>query len=100
MAVKAVYDIKLDGNGDLAIVAGDFVIAESTGQHQHDLIINGPGDYKQNPTIGVAAFEFINDENLNELPAKIAQAFAADGMFVKSVELGSDGIIKSKAAFV
>ena len=98
MAAK-VYDIMRDAaTNELLVVNGDFVRREATAQSQRQLILNGPGDYKENPTIGVGAFDYLHDDT-SELEGDIAQAFARDGMKVKEVILGSDGVIHSDAVF-
>jgi hypothetical protein len=81
MPGTAVFDIRLDSNGDLAISSsGDFSIIESTAQHQQHLILTGQGEWKQNPLVGVDAESYIDDEGSGNLIREIAKAFLADGM--------------------
>ncbi len=92
-------DIGLDGGYDLIIEAGDFVIKESTAQHQKQLILNNKGDFKQNPTIGVGVFDYMDDENFQELTRNISVEFTRDGMDVIAVKIMQDGVIKSDAYY-
>jgi hypothetical protein len=92
-------DIGLDTGEDLAINAGDFSMEESTAQHQRQLLLNNNGDFKQSPAIGVGVFDYLDDENFQNLMRAISMQFMSDGMDVKSVVLGSDGIINSDAYY-
>jgi hypothetical protein len=96
---KPMVDIGLDEDEDLAIVSGDFTVVESTAQHQRQLILNNKGDFKQNPTIGVGVLSYLDDENYEQLIRAISIEFSRDGMDVKRVGLGKDGIIKSEAYY-
>jgi len=93
-------DIGLDNSEDLEISGGDFLSVESTPQHQRQLILNNKGDFKQNPTICVGAFDYLDDENFQELTRAISIEFARDGMDVKSVILSSAGIINCDAFYI
>jgi hypothetical protein len=87
------------GGEDLAIVAGDFSMVESTAMHQQQLILNNKGDFKQNPTICIGAFDYLDDENFQNLIRTISVEFTKDGMDVKSVGLTSNGTVKSDAFY-
>ena len=91
--------VPVDGGEDLAIVAGDFVVVESTAQHQSQLILNNKGEFKQNPSICVGAFDYLDGEGYGDLIKEISREFAGDGMDVKGVALGGDGVIKSDAFY-
>ncbi|MES2701872.1 MAG: hypothetical protein V4649_04490 [Bacteroidota bacterium] len=95
---KQMKDIVLEGD-DLEIVAGDLFVAESTAQHQQQLILNNKGDYKQNPTICVGAAEFFDDEHFQRLIREISVQFTKDGMEVNGITLSTDGIITSNATY-
>jgi len=93
------FDVALGSDGDLLIVSGDLASVESTAAHQTSLILDGPGDYKQNPNIGVDAFSYINDDGPpGDLIRAITMQFALDGMNVKSVTL-NNGVINSDAYY-
>ena len=97
---KEMIDIGLDAGEDLSVVSGDFLCAESTAQHQRQLILNNKGDFKQNPTIGVGAFDYMNDENYQELMRAISIEFTRDGMDVQSVVLSQAGIVTTDAIYI
>jgi len=100
---KLMNDISLIESGvgeDLAVVAGDFAIVESTAMHQRQLILDSKGDFKQNPTIGVGAFGYIDDEGPNDLIRAISVEFARDGMDVASVGLLPSGNIQTDAFYI
>jgi hypothetical protein len=97
---KRMMDYGVDANNDLVIGAGgDFVRAESTGQHQKQLVICNKNDYKQNPTICVGAINYIDDDAPNDLIAAISEQFSGDGMDVQRVIINSAGIIDANAYY-
>ncbi len=98
MATKMI-DIALTDNADTAITAGDFTYSESTAQHQKQLILNNKGDFKQNPTLCVGAFEYFDDEHLQELIRAISVEFTRDGMNVKRILLDQAGMINTDAYY-
>ena len=88
------------GGEDLAVsVAGDFTMVESTAWHQQELILNNKGEFKENPTICVGAFDYLNDENPQDLVRAIAVAFTQDGMDVVGVDITAAGVISSDAYY-
>ena len=97
--MKTQTDIGLDETEDIDIHANDFTMVESTRQHQQQLILNNKGDFKQNPTICVGAFDYLDDENYQELIRAVCIEFTKDGMNVASVNLGSNGVISSNANY-
>ncbi len=92
-------DIGLNVGYDLVIGNGDFSSAESTAQHQQQLIVNNKGDFKQHPTICVGAINYMDDEHFQSLIRAISVEFTKDGMDVKSVQLSSLGVINSDAFY-
>ena len=92
-------DYARDENYDLVIQDGDFVRTEATADHQKSLILDVPGDYKDNPLVGVGIVNYINDEGPQNLIRAISQQFMKDGMEVVSVTLGNDGVIHSDAYY-
>jgi hypothetical protein len=76
-----------DGSG-LQWANNDFVLGESTQQHQRLLLVSQKGDFKENPTRCVGLYTWLkDDENTPGLLGDIKQEFEADGMKVKLVQL-------------
>jgi hypothetical protein len=96
---RQMMDICLDDSEDVTIQHGDFVVDESTAQHQRQLILNNKGDFKQNPTIGVGVFEYYDDEHMRDLIRAVSIEFSRDGMDVQSIRLDADGVLKSNAFY-
>jgi hypothetical protein len=94
-------DFKVDDNGDRYInpVTGDFAIVESTGQHQKNLIIIDKGEILDNPTVGVGAWGYIDNDELDQLPGAIATEFAKDGMDVVKINMDDEGNVESDAFY-
>jgi len=92
-----VIDILFDTeNGDLACKDGDFVLGDSTLQHQGDLLDAGEGEYKQSPTVGVALRDFLNDEDPTEMLRKIRMQFTRDGLNISELSSGSQLKIRAR----
>jgi len=91
-------DIALDGNKTLRVANGDFVITESTAEHQTQLIINAKGDFKENPLVCIGAFGYLNDEDDGGLLRETSRQFAMDGMDVSSVTKKGT-VIKTEAVY-
>jgi len=80
-------DVLLDTNYDASVQNGDFAIGESTRQHQQLLLVTQPGEWKQNPTIGIGIENFLLDDgNLSrDLTAEVRRQFEDDGMTVNKI---------------
>ena len=93
-------DYLLDNDYDLRIENGDFVVGESTNQHQDLLMILEKGELRQFPATGVGIKRFLNDDNMGDLYGEIIKQFEADGMKVKSLVIGSSGKVTIDAEYV
>lgn len=92
-------DISLDETDDLVVMNGDVLTAECTMQHQRLLILTEKGEWKHDPTMGVGAFNYLDNDAVQELPRAISQEFARDGMKVQKVEVLPNGTINSHADY-
>lgn len=80
-------DIGHTANGDIDLQADDILYAESTGQHQRDILLADKGHYKESPETGVGALEYMNDNEPDRLLRSIRKEFTRDGMKVSKVSL-------------
>ena len=96
-----VYDILTSDDGELAFEGGDLKVGESTLQHQEDLMLAGKGSYKQYPTIGVSAIDFLQENELegDGLAARIQEQLQKDGMTVEDIVIESLGNIQVSAYY-
>jgi hypothetical protein len=95
--MTVVTDILIDTvTEDLACDGGDFVIGDSTQQHEMDLLTANEGEYKQYPATGVGIDGFLNDEDKTEMIRKIRLQFTRDGMKVEKITTGSGINIKAQ----
>lgn len=78
-------DLMLDENMDLLIENGDFVIGESTLQHQMTLLLADKNDFKQHPDVGVGIESYLDDESPADMHREVRLQFSRDGMKVKSI---------------
>jgi len=78
-------DLLLEDTGDLAIVNGDFVMGESTAQHQQLLMVAQRGQFKENPDRAVGIEDFINSNDIDGMLAEIRNQFTKDGMTVNQL---------------
>jgi len=92
-------DLLIDDNLDLRIENGDFVVGESSLQHQYMIINSQKGEWKESPELGVG----IDDEILNENPRRILNRMRRnleyDGATVRSLEVLADGQIYVDAIY-
>jgi len=92
-------DFLVDEEFDLQINDGDFVVGESTAQHQKVLIIADKGEFKEVPMRGVGARRYIEDHTPDNLAREIRTEFAADGMTVNKIQIASDLTIQVDANY-
>lgn len=79
------YDILLDENDDLLIENGDFVIGESTLQHQRLLLLCNKGEFKENPTRCIGLNRYLESNDAQALAREIDVDFSKDGMKVSKI---------------
>lgn len=78
-------------DGDLVIENGDFLVAESDGQHIEHILRADRGQFRQSPLVGVGLQKQDNaSPNRQKLKQEIKLQLRADGFTVKKLEL-SDG---------
>ncbi len=95
-----VFDYIQTEDGDLLIRDGDFVVNESTKQHQRDLLIANKGEYKQHPTVGVGLNNYLLDEmEENEFKVMVTTEFENDGMRVGSIGVNDFDAAVIEAAY-
>lgn len=95
-----IFDLKLKDDFDILIQDGDFVIGESTRQHQQCILIAEPGNYLQTPTIGAGVYSHINNDEAKEIIKKeIQKSFEADGMTISKLEMKASGEIDVIATY-
>jgi len=93
-----VFDIKLTADKDI-VVNGDFVIHESTAQHQECLLIAAPGNYLNSVATGAdLSGHILNDESAESIKKAVQQHFEADGMSIDKLHL-VNGNIDVKAGY-
>lgn len=93
-------DFLFDENMEPLIEDGDFVIGESTYQHQQFLLLAEKGDYKQFPTAGVASKRYLEREKPDDYARAIRQEFISDGMKVKTLNIAQDLQISIDAEYL
>lgn len=90
-------DILLNDEFELRIENGDFVIGESTLQHQNLLLLCDKGEFKQHPRAGVGIYRYLEDHSGEDLAREIKYQFTMDGMKVESIGFnGSNLDIKAE----
>lgn len=92
-------DYLLDTDFDLRIENGDFVVGESSAQHQQLLLLLEKGELRQYPLTGVGLKNFLNDDNLGELYQEIQKQFKADGLSVNRLKIYNDGQMELDASY-
>jgi hypothetical protein len=95
-----VFDLLLDAELGLAIEGGDFVIGESTKQHQQLLLLSEQGDWRENPPVGVGIRTMV----LDDMPAvgivaTIQDQLDADGQDIAELTISAEGALHLLAAY-
>jgi len=95
-----IQDIQLDNSYSLAIQSGDFVIAESTRQHQEMLLLAYKGQFRQFPTVGAGIQQFfLEDATPDALKQEVIKQFELDGMQVDDIDIDTEGKIFVEAHY-
>ncbi|MFV0313254.1 MAG: hypothetical protein ACK5KN_16625 [Dysgonomonas sp.] len=81
------YDLILDGNDDILIEDGDFVIDESTLQHQRLLLLCNKGEFKEFPSRCVGLNNYLETHRTEALAREIDVDFSKDGMKVSKIRI-------------
>ncbi|KQT17431.1 hypothetical protein ASG31_08450 [Chryseobacterium sp. Leaf404] len=92
-------DILLDENFEPQIKDGDFIIGESTYQHQKTLLFAEKGEFKSNPTTGVGTRKYLETSKPDEFAREIRLEFFADGMQVNSLKVDENLAITIDAIY-
>ncbi|AWG24828.1 hypothetical protein [Flavobacterium kingsejongi] len=92
-------DLKLTQDLDIEIINGDFMIGESSYQHQKTLILSDKGEFKEYPMRGVAARRYLEDGKPDDLAREIRQEYVIDGMLVNTLKIGNGGQIEVDAFY-
>ncbi|MCC8146456.1 MAG: hypothetical protein LIO93_08485 [Bacteroidales bacterium] len=80
--------VKNDSNFyDLEVQNGDFVMDESTFQHQGLLFLSAKGDFKEHPTRCVDAGRFVEARDSEGLAREIGTEFSLDDMKIDEIEI-------------
>lgn len=89
-----VSDLLLNEDNDLDIQGGDFVVGESTQQHQQLILMANPGDFRAAPQVGVGIQQLIlDDAPTAAIVSEIQAQMEADGMQVEYINLAAGGAL-------
>lgn len=91
-------DILLDNNGDIVLTDDICYAADSTLQHQRDILLTAKGHYKNAPTVGVNIAMQINESNPELLLRTARLEFTRDGMSVDAISV-TNGNLKVEAYY-
>ncbi len=92
-------DLLLDDNLDLQFENGDFVLVESTEQHQKVLLLSDKCEFKEVPMRGVGTRRFLEEHTPDNLAREIRQEFTIDGMQVQEIKMEADLNIQVSAYY-
>jgi hypothetical protein len=85
------FDLKIEVvRGSDGLITQGLVVGDTMSQNQALILIANPGEFKFNPTIGVAIDELLLDNDYLRFRHRIREHFEKDGLKVKSIQL-SDG---------
>lgn len=73
--------------GSSGLIEQGIMVGDTMNQNQALLLIANPGEFKNNPTIGVAIDELLLDNDFLRFRHRIREHFAKDGLTVRNVQL-------------
>jgi hypothetical protein len=85
-------DILFDDDGDLMVSGGDFASGSSDFQHVKEILLAGPGEYKQEPLIGASIRDAQNGSLDGELMKRIRINLESDGYDLNTLSQDENGI--------
>ncbi len=93
-------DLKIDvvRNVDGLIMQG-LVVGDTMNQNQAMIIIANPGEFKFNPTLGVAINELVLDDDYLRFRHRIREHLIKDGMKVKNVNFYPNQPLEIEATY-
>lgn len=81
-------DLKIEVvRGSDGLITQGLVIGDTMNQNQALILIANPGEFKFNPTIGVAIDELLLDNDYLRFRHRIREHFEKDGLKVRSIQL-------------
>ncbi|WP_160711296.1 oxidase [Chitinophaga solisilvae] len=92
-------DVLLNEMNDLSFADGDFLIGESTRQHQQLLLVTNMGDWREYPVVGVGLFNYLKDEDPAAVMTDIKVQFETDGMKINFIRMDAAGTLNIDAAY-
>lgn len=92
-------DFLLDQTLDLSFANGDFLIGESTSQHQELLIYADKSEFKEVVMRGVGVKRFLEESKPDGLAREIRQEFISDGMQVDEIKITENLEIQVEAFY-
>jgi hypothetical protein len=84
---------QVNGDYDLLINNGDFVMAQSDIQHVRHIIEAEQGNYKQVPLVGVGVRKMINGTLDGSTKRVIRLQLKSDGYQASEIQVGEQGIV-------
>lgn len=78
--------IKIDcETGDLLTGVGGMSTGDTTQQNQYLILATHPGEWKENPLLGVGIGDYVNDNETDDIKHTIIEQFWMDGIAVNSM---------------
>ena len=79
-------DILLDGDLDLILENGDFLLGESDGQHAQLLLLSSEGDFTQFPKLGVGVTKYLKGSFDGAARRNVHLQFESDNYTIKNLD--------------
>lgn len=92
-------DFLINDDGAMLVANGDLAIGYSNQQHQRHLLLFEKGSLKENITVGVGAFRYLESELQAEFLREVATQFAGDGLVVTKMEIAENGKFEIEADY-
>lgn len=86
-------------NNDLEIAGGDFLLGESSSQHQQHILLADKGEYKQFPELGVGILNMLLSEDATAFLIEAKRNFEYDRMQVNEIKFTNENTLIVEAVY-
>lgn len=78
--------IQIDSEtGDLLVGKGGISVGDTSQQNQYLILATHPGEWKENPLMGVGIGDYVNDNETDFIRHSIYEQFRMDGITIDSM---------------
>lgn len=78
--------IQIDSEtGDILVGKNGIAIGDTSQQNQYLILASHPGEWKENPLLGVGIGDYVNDNETDDIKHTIRENFKTDGIIISKM---------------